>query len=67
MVCPNIVFEISSAGLVSWASVWDPIVILRGLGLGITSREVVGLFLEQFWTNFAPVFHCLQGRFTADV
>ena len=35
MVCPNIVFEINSAGLVSWASVWDPIVILRGLGLGI--------------------------------
>ena len=35
MVCPNIVFEINSAGLVSWASVWDPIVMLRGLGIGI--------------------------------
>ena len=38
----------------------------RLLALGVTSCEVVGLFLEHFWTNFVPVFHCLQGRFAAD-
>ena len=30
-------------------------------GLGVTSREVVGVFLKQFWFKFVPVFHGLQG------
>ena len=33
--------------------------------LGVTSREVVRLFLEQLRFDFVPVFHGLQGRFTA--
>ena len=33
--------------------------------LGVTSREVVRLFLEQFRFDFVPFFHGLQGRFAA--
>ena len=35
------------------------------LCLGVTSREVVRLFLEQLRFDFVPVFHGLQGRFAA--
>ena len=30
--------------------------------LAVTSRTVVWLFLEQFWFEFVPIFHRLQGR-----
>jgi hypothetical protein len=33
--------------------------------LDVTSRPVVWLFFEQFWFEFVPVFHGLQGRFAA--
>ncbi len=33
-----------------------------GVTLGVTSRKVVWLFLEQFGPEFVPVFHRLQGR-----
>jgi hypothetical protein len=33
--------------------------------LPVTSRPVVWLFFEQFWFEFVPVFHGLQGRFAA--
>ena len=33
--------------------------------LGVTSRELVRIFLEQLWFEFVPVFHGLQGRFAA--
>jgi len=33
--------------------------------VGITSRKVIWLFLEQLWSEFVPVFHRLQGRFAA--
>jgi IS30 family transposase len=36
---------------------WD-----RGTELAVTSREVVRVFLKQFWFKFVPVFHGLQGR-----
>ena len=29
--------------------------------VGVTSREVVGVFLKQLWLKFVPVFHGLQG------
>jgi LysR family nitrogen assimilation transcriptional regulator len=32
--------------------------------LGVTSREVVRVFLKQLWFQFVPVFHGLQGRYT---
>lgn len=32
--------------------------------LGVTSREVVRVFLKQLWFQFVPVFHGLQGRST---
>ena len=31
----------------------------------VTSRKVVWVFVEQFWFEFVPVFHCLQGRLAA--
>ena len=31
----------------------------------VTSRTVVWVFVEQFWFEFVPVFHCLQGRLAA--
>jgi transcriptional regulator with XRE-family HTH domain len=37
----------------------DPIELI------VTSRPVVWLFFEQFWFEFVPVFHGLQGRFAA--
>ena len=33
--------------------------------LGVTSRKVVWLFLEQVRLEFVPVFHRLQGRLAA--
>ena len=33
-----------------------------GHPLPVTSRQVVWLFLEQFWLEFVPVLHPLQGR-----
>jgi hypothetical protein len=34
-------------------------------GLDVTSRTVVWLFVEQFWFEFVPVLHRLQGRLAA--
>jgi hypothetical protein len=34
--------------------------------LGVTSRQVVWLFLEQLWFEFVPVLHGLQGRLAAE-
>ena len=31
----------------------------------VTSRTVIWLFVEQFWFEFVPVLHCLQGRLAA--
>jgi hypothetical protein len=39
--------------------------ILGVVNLTVTSRPVVWLFFEQFWFEFVPVFHGLQGRFAA--
>ena len=36
-----------------------------GVDLGVTSRQVVWLLLEQLRFEFVPVFHGLQGRFSA--
>ncbi len=33
--------------------------------IGVTSRKVVWLFLEQVWFEFVLVFHRLQGRLAA--
>ena len=33
----------------------------------VTSRTVVWLFVEQFWFEFVPVIHRLQGRLAAQV
>jgi hypothetical protein len=33
--------------------------------LGVTSRTVVWQFVEQFWFEFVPVLHRLQGRLAA--
>jgi hypothetical protein len=33
--------------------------------IAVTSRQVVRLFLEQLWLEFAPVLHRLQGRLAA--
>ena len=33
--------------------------------VGVTSRQVVWLFLEQLWLEFVPVLHRLQGRLAA--
>ena len=35
------------------------------VGICVTSRTVVWVFVEQFWFEFVPVFHCLQGRLAA--
>ena len=44
----------------------DPVTVLGDVWtLGVTSREVVRLFLEQVRFEFVRMFHCLQGRFTA--
>ena len=37
----------------------------NALAESVTSRTVVWLFVEQFWFEFVPVFHCLQGRLAA--
>jgi hypothetical protein len=33
--------------------------------IAVTSRTVVWQFVEQFWFEFVPVFHRLQGRLAA--
>ena len=35
------------------------------LYIGVTSRQVVRLFLKQLWFEFVPVLHGLQGRLAA--
>ena len=35
------------------------------MSLGVTSRKVIGLFPEQFWLEFVPVLHRLQGGLAA--
>ena len=44
------------------AYVHDPELLMQ---LGVTSRTVVRLLLEQLWFKFVPVFHRLQGRLAA--
>ena len=39
--------------------------LLIAYGIYVTSRKVIGLFLEQFRLQFVPVLHRLQGRLAA--
>jgi hypothetical protein len=34
--------------------------VCLNIPVAVTSREVVGVFLKQFWFNFMPVFHGMQ-------
>lgn len=39
---------------------------MHKLIIGVTSRKVVRLFLEQFRFEFVPFLHRLQGRLAAE-